>query len=98
TPLCTPLPYTTLFRSQRVLQPLKVLLPREGFLLLFLMLQIDHPDHQLADAALLVQAPESRVVSFPPTGAEQHRPLPAARDGPVRSEEHTSELQSRFDH
>ena len=47
------------------------------------MLQVDHPDHQLADAALLVQAPKSRVVSFPPAGAEQHRPLPAARDGPV---------------
>src|SRR5438067_5046244 len=82
-PRSTLFPYTTLFRSQ-----LKVLvyLAQIG-----LQIQGAHPPPALHDR---LNAGEETLLELIPVRAQ--RLLRAAR-GAVRSEEHTSELQSRFD-
>src|SRR5207249_12298619 len=87
-PPSPPLPYTPLSRSQRTLQVTNEFGP--------LRAEIGRPDD------LLVPTAES-LDSDPPLPAASdvdryacHR-LRLVTDGPPRSEEHTSELQSRFD-
>src|SRR5699024_11871916 len=87
-PSPTLFPYTTLFRSLRRVLPRQHAAPDRDAQ----RLRTVHPGHRRPHPALAVRVPPRER-----TG----QPAPPAGPGPLapaqRSEEHTSELQSRFD-
>src|SRR5207247_10598118 len=88
-----PFPYTTLFRSPRLLAPLRLdalaIAVQHRFVLALEPATLDRAVH----AALLKRA----VLPPPAAGAWVFARSGGTRAGRARSEEHTSELQSRVD-
>src|SRR3712207_7965459 len=81
-PRSTLFPYTTLFRS------------RVGGRVAVLRVEEREPTRVVDHVVGRVEAPAA-IRQRQAVGAARHRELPGARVRPERSEEHTSELQSR---
>src|SRR5947207_8448866 len=81
-PRSTLFPYTTLFRSEHAAAPADAACARRG---------------RRARPLLRLALRQERHAAHPGEGGARPRRLPAACEGGVRSEEHTSELQSHSD-